>query len=81
MIRTQIELSEEQATALREIAAGEGRSVADVIRESVDVVRGIEARSFPHRPKRSGNRDRRPIPSGLADLGKRHDPYLTEDPE
>ena len=36
MIRTQIQLTEEQAKRLRDVAAADGRSMADVIRESVD---------------------------------------------
>ena len=36
MIRTQIQLTESQAAAARRLAQDEGRSVADLIRQSLD---------------------------------------------
>jgi len=36
MVRTQIQLTEEQARALKEIAAARGESMAEVIRRAVD---------------------------------------------
>ncbi len=38
MIRTQIQLSEEQARTLKKLAAKEGKSVAELIRASVDIL-------------------------------------------
>ena len=74
-----MELTEEQATALREIAAAEGRSVEDVIRESVDAY--AASRNVRNRQERKeaalsvAGRFR----SGLPDLAERHDDYLAED--
>lgn len=80
MIRTQIQLTEEQARALKELAAAEGRSMADLIRESVDsyvaskpAVRS--AGSVKDRALAIAGKYR----SGLKDLSKDHDRYLAED--
>jgi broad specificity phosphatase PhoE len=79
VVRTQIELTDEQATTLREIAADEGRSVEDVIRESVDAY--AASRKIRNRKERQeaamsvAGRFR----SGLADLAEHHDDYLAED--
>jgi plasmid stability protein len=75
VMRTQIELTEEQATALREIAADEGRSVEDVIRESVDSYAASHRKDRRAAAMAVAGRFR----SGVPDLGTRHDDYLTED--
>lgn len=38
MIRTQLQLSEQQARALRELAARENRSMAELVREALDLL-------------------------------------------
>lgn len=38
MIRMQVQFTEEQAAALRKMAAESGRSIADLVRESVDAL-------------------------------------------
>lgn len=79
VIRTEVELSEEQATALRQIAAAEGRSVEDVIRESVDAYAASRnARSREGRKAAAMSVAGR-FHSGLSDLAERHDDYLAED--
>jgi Arc/MetJ-type ribon-helix-helix transcriptional regulator len=80
MIRTQIQLTEEQATRLREAAAAQGRSMAEVIRQSVD----SWLDSSPATRDRSALREAAIAiagrhRSGLGDLAKRHDHYLAED--
>jgi hypothetical protein len=78
MIRTQILLAEEQARALREIAAAEGRSMADLVREGVDGF--LERRGQVDR----GTLARRSLElagtfrSGVTDLGSAHDGYFAE---
>lgn len=78
MIRTQIQLTEEPAARLKEVAATEGRSLADVIRESVDLYVGsrpwvdrdeIKARALALTGR---------FHSGLHDLGSEHDRHLAE---
>lgn len=78
MVRTQIQLTEEQSESLRRLAEIDNVSLAEVIRRSVDNY--IEARQDVSREERKrrllsvvgiGN-------SGVSDLGVNHDKYLAE---
>jgi Arc/MetJ-type ribon-helix-helix transcriptional regulator len=80
MIRTQIQLSEEQARALRELAARDGRSMADLVRESVDL---LLRRRRIHSPSRELLVERALAAVGhfrseSGDLGRRHDDYFAD---
>ena len=79
MIRTQIQLTEKQASALKEIAAVEGRSMADVIRESVEVYAASRAGRDREEQREAALAITGRFRSGLANLGARHDDYLAED--
>jgi predicted DNA-binding protein len=46
MIRTQIQLTEEQAQALRRLSADTGRSLADLVRQAVDLY--LRTRKLPN---------------------------------
>ncbi len=78
MIRTQIQLTEEQARALREIARARQSSIAELIRSGVDDV--VRSEAGPNREERK----RRAIAasgkfhSGATDLSTAHDRYLAE---
>lgn len=78
MVRTQILLTEEQAAALRELAARDGRSLAELVRTAVDGLlmegRGVGRAELKRRSLRALGRYR----SGRADVGSRHDAYLDE---
>jgi predicted transcriptional regulator len=77
MIRTQIQLTPEQARALKRLAAKEGKSVAELIRQSIDTMlqtgglrnqknlrqKAVEAAGKFHGPE---------------DLAEKHDAYLAE---
>jgi plasmid stability protein len=78
MIRTQIQLTEEQSRALRERAAEEGRSMADVIRGLVDDVVGGEPRPDREERRRRALAAIGSIGKGPRDLSRRHDRYLAE---
>ena len=76
MVRTQIQLTETQAEALKELSAAEGRSMADLIRTRVDalldgagrVTRGeLRMRALAVVGRHRG---------GPRDLAIRHDRYL-----
>ncbi|MDP2934937.1 MAG: CopG family transcriptional regulator [Dehalococcoidia bacterium] len=76
MVRTQIQLTEEQAKALKEIAAQRGVSTAQMIRESVERI--IEERDRKEKWRKAlaiMGRYR----SGLSDVSANHDKYLAED--
>jgi len=78
VVRTQIQLTEVQAAALKQRAAREGVSVAELIRRSVDAWI-VSDRSLP-----DGERRRRAMAavgflgSGPPDLAEEHDAYLAE---
>jgi Ribbon-helix-helix protein, copG family len=76
MVRTQIQLTESQAEALKALAAAEGRSMADLIRSSVDALllgAGRVSRSeLRRRALAVVGRHR----GGPRDLAARHDRYL-----
>ena len=80
MIRTQIQLSEEQARALRELAARDGRSMADLVRESVDLflrrrrVRSTSRELLAERALAAAGRFR----SESGDLSRRHDDLFAD---
>ena len=78
MIRTQIQLTDAQARALKALAASEGRSMADLIRDGVDTLlraRGtvdrdaVKARSLAALGR---------FKSASRGLGTKHDDHLAE---
>lgn len=78
MVRTQIQLTDGQARTLRTLAAAEGRSMADIIREGVEALlaeRGVRDREEVRRRALAVVGAFR---SGLSDLGAEHDRYLAE---
>ena len=78
MIRTQIQLTEEQYRALRELARDTSVSMAEIIRESVELyLRQSNLQSIEEKRRRAlevGGQ----FGSGLGDLAEQHDRYLDE---
>lgn len=79
MIRTQIQLTDEQAVQVRHLAAERGVSMAELIRFSVD--RLLE--TTPHARDRDDLRDRARelagrFSSGVSDLAAGHDRHLSK---
>lgn len=77
MIRTQIQLTEDQATAAKHLAAERGVSLAEVVREALD--HELQGESRNARWERALSvigkfRD----PQGPGDVAERHDDYLAE---
>jgi hypothetical protein len=77
MIRTQIQLTPEQARVLKQMAAREGKSIAELIRISVDAL--VQAGGI----KDDAELRRRAIAAagklhGPTDLAAHHDQYLAE---
>lgn len=78
MIRTQIQLTDEQARAIKKIAAAKGVSVAEVIRRAVEgVIRSDTRMGTEERQKRALDIVGK-FKSGKRDVSKRHDAYLTD---
>jgi len=78
MVRTQIQLTEEQSRALKKVAAARGESMAEVIRRAVDgVIRSGIALPADEKKKRALDIVGK-FKSGRRDVSKRHDAYLAE---
>ncbi|MGB9629403.1 MAG: ribbon-helix-helix domain-containing protein [Thermodesulfobacteriota bacterium] len=78
MVRTQIQLTEEQANRLRRIASMKGISIAELIRNGVDQVLRSYATVDPEERKRRAIRVAGRFRSGCSDLSTRHDKHLSE---
>ena len=78
MHRTQIQLTTQQLEALRALSATEHRSVAELVRESVDQY--VE-RASPNRIElmKRALEVAGKFSSGYTDISARHDDYLAED--
>ncbi|MDI6906369.1 MAG: ribbon-helix-helix protein, CopG family [Thermoanaerobacterales bacterium] len=78
MLRTQVQLTEQQFAALKAMAAAEGVSMAELIRRGVDLVLRspgpVDREVRVRRAVAAAGRFR----SGLGDLAARHDDYLIE---
>jgi hypothetical protein len=78
MVRTQIQLTEEQAKTLKKMAAARHLSSAELIRRAVDsMIKSCPAAGPEERRKRAiaiaGK-----FSSGKSDVARKHDKYLTE---
>ncbi len=78
MVRTQIQLTEQQATELKRLASEQGVSVAEIVREAVDKrIRESRGLTWEERKRRAlavAGKFR----SGTGDLSVRHDEYFAE---
>jgi len=76
MIRTQVQLTEEQAQVLKNLASMRQVSVAQLIRQSVDALirssREIDAKERRRRAIAAAGR----FHSGASDISTKHDEYL-----
>ncbi len=77
MLRTQIQLTEEQAGSIKALAAKRGVSIAEVIRQAIDdALRSPSGHSEDQ--IRRAKAFTAPFGSGVPDLGTEHDRYLAE---
>jgi hypothetical protein len=78
MVRTQIQLTEDQAKALKKIAQSRRLSVAELVRKAVDtVIKSNTGVNTEERHKRAMEIVGK-FCSGKRDVSKKHDLYLTE---
>ena len=78
MMRTQIQLTEEQSQKLKTLAAREGKPVAELIRQSVDAmlasVGNLDESEKRHRALTAAGK----FHAQISDLAEGHDNYLDE---
>lgn len=78
MVRTQIQLTEEQVSSLKKMAASRKLSVAELIRQAVKMLiksgGAVDAKERYRRALRAAGKFR----SSVSDLSSRHDDYLSE---
>lgn len=78
MIRTQIQVTEAQLAALRQLSAESGRSISNLVREGVETVlstrHGLDREERIGRALRAAGR----FSSGTKDGSAQHDRYLAE---
>jgi len=78
MVRAQVQFTEEQLAAIREIAGRDGVSVSQVVREGVDLLlrerRGTSREELVRRSLEAAGAFR----SGTGDVSVRHDEYFVE---
>ena len=78
MVRTQIQLTEDQAKALKRIAQSQHLSVAEFIRRAVDAaIKSSSVIGVEERHKRAMEIVGK-FGSGKRDVSKKHDLYLAE---
>jgi Ribbon-helix-helix protein, copG family len=78
MVRTQIQLSETQVAALKQLSALHHTSMAELIRRAVDLFTSApETGAFIEQKQRALNAAGK-FHSGISDVSTRHDEYLTE---
>jgi len=78
MVRTQIQLTEEQANALKKLALARHLSIAEIIRQAVDnMIKTSTVIDMEERKKRAIDATGR-FSSGKRDIAKEHDKYLAE---
>ena len=78
MVRTQIQLTEQQARAVKAIAAAQGISVAEAIRRAIDGMTQSRSAVDTEERRKRALRIVGKFRSGKRDVSKRHDAYLTE---
>jgi Arc/MetJ-type ribon-helix-helix transcriptional regulator len=76
MIRTQIQLTEDQAEKLQRLAKERGISMASVIRKAVDETLAKELKPTEMERRQRALKVAGAFRSGIRDLGTKHDEHL-----
>lgn len=78
MVRTQIQLTEEQAKKVKRIAAHRGVSMAEVIRDAVEEVIRSNRHGAREEKRKRAVEVLGKFGSGKRDVSQKHDVYLSE---
>ena len=78
MVRTQIQLTEAQARAVKRAAMEEGTSAAEVIRRAVEMMAGARSKVSAQERVRRAFEIAGKFRSGKKDVSRKHDEYLAE---
>ena len=78
MVRTQVQLREEQMDTLRQWSAERRVSIAELIRQGVDMLIGAESVIDDEEQRRRAIALVGKFRSGLSDVSSDHDRYLAE---
>ncbi|MFQ5481031.1 MAG: ribbon-helix-helix protein, CopG family [Thermodesulfobacteriota bacterium] len=78
MVRTQIQMTEDQVKRLKKMASVEHRSMADLIRQAVDCFVAKKAGADIEKQRDRAIALAGSFHSGADDLSKAHDKYLAE---
>lgn len=78
MVRTQIQLTEEQAKKVKKIAAHKGVPMAEVIRDAIDGAIRSDTLTVTEDRRRRALDIIGKFRSGKGDVSKKHDAYLSE---
>jgi len=78
MIRTQIQLTKDQAKALKVLAASKHLSVAELVRRAVDTMLKTSTSVDPEERLRRAREIAGKFMSGKRDISREHDAYLSE---
>jgi len=78
MIRTQIQLKEDQARALKDMAASRHLSVAELVRRAIDNMLKTSTSADPKERLRRALEIAGKFSSGKRDISRKHDIYLSE---
>jgi len=78
MVRTQIQLTEQQAQALKRMAVAQGLSMAELIRQSVDQFIQYAAKPGTQDKVQKLKEVAGKYSANITDLAENHDTYLDE---
>jgi len=78
MIRTQVQLTEQQIADLRKLSVSTGRSVADLVRQAFDSLLNTKSTSRPAHQVERALRVAGKFSSGSTDVSTHHNRYLAE---
>lgn len=76
MVRTQIQLTEKQAAAIKNLAKKKHISMAEIIRHSVDIM--VKTGSIDEERRSKAIEAAGKFHSGVSDISVKHDKYLAE---